>query len=394
HFAWMNQIDQKIMTDTISPEEEKALLRAVRRYEYPTFFFRKFYEVLLNYRQFLLIRLRYGAHQLVDDFIKKYQQRYWRSNQVSEKMHMATQDIVQQYARNESESDQWTSWLSDIFYDEDMDGLNRLFALVRLTFIGFNYRRFDGLLEKYQYLDQQFRSGKYYSKRLLLNYYSNRLLLHSKFKEYDQAIYYGKLSVRAKNHDYLFYATNLAAVQLRQNKAEDALATMKEAYPEMKSTPNLHAKIGFVAFYIKCLNQNGRYKNAENYAHSFLHAYKKEVLEYRWHIFFSAYLEAHLAQEQYNRVLKLIRQHRLQDLDRTYAKRANYLPTITWYYLLAQYKEGILKQDQLQKQMQGFLQTVDPESDKTSQVQDLLKVLQPHIPDIIKRLTVHPASSL
>ncbi|MEO1715449.1 MAG: hypothetical protein AAFU60_19140, partial [Bacteroidota bacterium] len=119
---------------------------------------------------------------------------------------------------------------------------------------GFNYRRFDGLLEKYQYLDQQFRSGKYYSKRLLLNYYSNRLLLHSKFKEYDQAIYYGKLSVRAKNHDYLFYATNLAAVQLRQNKAEGALLTMKEAYPEMKSTPNLHAKIGFVAFYIKCLN--------------------------------------------------------------------------------------------------------------------------------------------
>ncbi|MEO1715450.1 MAG: hypothetical protein AAFU60_19145, partial [Bacteroidota bacterium] len=125
HFAWMSQMDQKIMTDTISPEEEKALLRAVRRYEYPTFFFRKFYEVLLNYRQFLLIRMRYGAHQLVDDFIKKHQQRYWRSSQVSEKMHGATQDIVQQYARNESESDQWTSWLSDVFYDEDMDGLNR-----------------------------------------------------------------------------------------------------------------------------------------------------------------------------------------------------------------------------------------------------------------------------
>lgn len=41
-FKWMLNMERKIMTDSIELEEEKTLLKAVKSYEHPIFFFRKF----------------------------------------------------------------------------------------------------------------------------------------------------------------------------------------------------------------------------------------------------------------------------------------------------------------------------------------------------------------
>ena len=386
HYEWMSELDRKIMTDSILPNEEKELLRAIRQYEHPIFFFTRFFELAQNYRHFLLIRMRYEDHELVDDYLRKYRHLYEQSKEINEKLHQATLDIVKQYAENKAESKQWVQWLTEVFYDEQLDGLNRYLALVRLIFIGFNYRQFDFLQEKFDYLDQLFAKGVYYSKRILLNYYSNRLLLHSKFREFDQAVYYGYLSIRDKNHDYLYYATNLGAVLLRQQKQQEALEVMKEAYPEMKVTKNLHTKIGFVAFYIKCLNKNGRYRSAENYASTFLAAYKKEIFEYRWHIFFSSYLESLIHQSNYRKVLKVVRQNRLLELEKKYQDRANYLPTLLWYNAVAEYKELMIGEEELYGRMEGFMQTLAVHADKYSQAYELLLQLKQHIPRVVNRL--------
>lgn len=385
-YEWMAGLDRKIMTDNILPEEEKALLRAIRQYEHPSFFFAKFYELAQNYRLFLLVRLRYADHDLVEGFLHQYAEAYRRAIDTREKIHQATKDIVQQYAQADSESMQWEQWLSEVFYDETLDGLNRYLALVRLIFIGFNYRQFEPLLEKFDYLDQWFSQGKYYSRRILLNYYSNRLLLHSKFKEFDRAAYYGYLSIRDKTHDYLYYATNLAAVLLRQHKKEEALEVMKSAYPELKQTQNFHTRIGFVAFYLKCLNQNNRYRNAEGYGASFLRAYRKEILDYRWHLFFTAYFETLLGMGDYARIIKVARANRLLDLEKKYRANANYLPTISWYYSLAECKEGVHAEEELYLQMIQFVEALGPHSDKLPVIGELLQELHPHIPKVVNRV--------
>ncbi|MCB9284491.1 MAG: hypothetical protein H6563_10490 [Lewinellaceae bacterium] len=389
HFEWMSQLERKIMTDSILPEEEKQLLRTIRQYEHPSFYFVKFFELVQHYRHFLLIRLRYVDHELADQFIKKYDTAYQHCRSINDKLHQATLDIVNQYASDSSESIQWDRWLSEVFFDEQLDGHNRYLALVRLIFIGFNYRNFEPLLEKFDYLDRLFREGRYYSKRLLLNYYSNRLLLHSKFQEFDKAAYYGYLSIRSKNHDYLFYATNLAAVLLRQDKKEEALRIMREAYPEMKVTQNFHNKVGFVAFFIKCLNKNERYKNAENYASSFLRAYKKEIFEYRWHIFFTAYLETLMAMKDYKKMIRLIRQNRLLELEKKYKRRANYLPTLLWYNAVAEYKELMLDEEGLYQLLSEHINTLRQHPDRAPQVTDLLQELKEHIPRVVNRLLDH-----
>ena len=386
HFEWMSNLEKKISTDSITPEEEKQLLKTIRRYEHPSFYFTKFYELIGLYRHFLQIRMRYSDHQMASDFLAEYQAEYNRSIQIDKQMHLATQDIVGQYAKNNADSKHWEQWITEVFEDESLDGKNRYMALVRLIFNGFNYRKFEPLISKFDYLDELFKQGKYYSKRLLLNYYSNRLLLHSKFDEFDKAAYYGYLSIRAKNHDFLFYSTNLGAVLLRQNKAKEALEVMKGAYPEMKTTHNIHNKVGFVAFYMKCLNQNGRYKNAENYGNTFLRAYRKEIMDNRWHIFFSSYIEALLQQEEYRKIIKLVRHHRLLDRERQYQQRANYLPTLLWYHAVAEYKEMQRSESELHDLMAEFMDRLQDMPSKHTQCMELLQQLRPHIPKTVNRL--------
>lgn len=382
-FKWMSDLEGKVMTDSILPDEEKRLLKVIRNYQPPSYFFVKLYELAQNYRPFLLIRMRYKDYRQVDRFLEKHQSAYFRSKEIGKKMHQATLDIVKQYAENNAESKQWEQWLSEVYYDENLDGLNRYLALVRLIFIGFNYRKFDSLLEKFNYLDELFITGKYYSKRLLLNYYSNRLLLHSKYKQLDKATYYGYLSIRAKNHDFLLYSNNLCAILLRQEKSAAALKVVKAAAAEAKVTKNFHNKITHVAFYIESLNKNKQFQNAENYAKSFLQAFKKEIFEYRWHIFFTAYLDTLLHQEKYTVIIKVIQQNKLLEKEKDYQSRANYLPTIFWYHAVAAYKENLINEAELQSRLIKYTQDFKHDEGKFPLIINLLHQLRSFIPKTI-----------
>ncbi|MFN7115797.1 MAG: hypothetical protein ACK4TA_03305 [Saprospiraceae bacterium] len=385
-FEWMSEMERKIMTDSIDPQEEKQLVKAIREYEQLDFYFTKFYELVQNYRHFLLIRMRFAYHKVTDDFLKNYRSKYDECKAASERIHEATLDIVNQYSKNSAQSLHWENWLTEVFYNEALDGLNRYLALVRLTFVYLNYRKFEKLREKYDYLDALFTKGIYYSRRILLNYYGNRLILHSRFQEMDKAEYYGYLSVRGHNSDYLFYVNNLCAVLLRQKKHQEALQLMRTAYPEMKTTASFHSKVGFVAFYLKCLNNNHQYRNAEHYAGSFLQAYRKEIFEYRWHVFFSSYLEALLRQEKYSDLLKVVRKYHLLERERDYRKSANYLPTILWYEAVARYKEIQLGKEELETMLQQSLENLDNIEAKQYALRDLLEQVKPLIPGVINRL--------
>jgi hypothetical protein len=394
-FNWMCEMEKRIMTDNIDPAEEKVLLKKIREFSLPVFYFTKFYELVETYRHFLLIRLRYDDHRLVDEFLKDYQQAYQRSKQISEQIHTATADIINQFATTETgETRQWEDWLIDVFYDDTLDGLNRYLALVRLTFLYLNYRKLDQLRDKYDYLDNQFRQGQYYSKRLLLNYYHNRMLLHTKCREYDQAIYYGYLSIRQKNNDYLLYVNNLSGVLLRQRRVEDAMEVLRTALPDMKSSKNYFNKIGYVSFYVHTLNLSGKARSAENYAEAFLQAYRQEIIKYRWHLFFSAYLQSLLMQEKYAKALRTIRKFKLLEREKRYRKHAGHLPIILWYQMICEYKEGMLTRQQLQLRIQQQLRESAEDGDKQTNLKDLLREIRNYVPDILRGLEENSISML
>ncbi|MBL7818964.1 MAG: hypothetical protein JNL70_28445 [Saprospiraceae bacterium] len=382
-YDWIARTNQSIMTDSITPEEEKNLLKTIKDYPLSTaFYFIKFYELVKDYRQFLLIRMRYAEHRQADNFLKDNKERYDYCSAVSEKMHEATLDIVHQYSQHDVEPPHdWESWLTNCFYDEKLDGLNRYLALVRLTFLYNNYRKFEKLLVNYDAIDALFRKGIYYSKRLLVNYYGNRLLLHTRFNEFDKAEYYGYLSTRVKNNDYLHYINNLCSILLRGRKNEAALKLMRQAHPEMKRTQSFHNKIGFMGFYTKALNVNGLCRNGESYVESFLRVYKNEVFEHRWHLFFTAYLESLLGQKKYVKLLQIVKRFKLLDRERQYRKNAAYLPTVLLYNALAEFKDEKITFKDLNKVFQQEKTAFADRKDRQQQFLDVAKTIGEHLTD-------------
>jgi hypothetical protein len=375
-------LDRKVITDSITPAEEKQILAAVRKYDKPYFYFTKFYELLENYRHFLLIRLRYDEHKVVNAFLKKHKAAYQRSRKVFSTLHTATEDIIEQHAAQSRDPRKWETWLTEVFYDEKLDGHNRYLALVRLTFMYVNYREFEKLAPMYDYLDDMFRRGENYSRRLVANYYANRLIYHAKFDELEDAEWYGRLSVRYRNTEYLYYVTNLSAILLRRGKSEASLHLMKEAFPHLKHTPNYHHKTGFVAFYLRSLNECGQCANAERYAETFIRSYKDHLFAQRWHIFFTAYLQSLLLQEKYSKLLRVARKYGLLKREAEYQKRALYLPTITWYHAVAQYKETELNLTELEQLLVDSSQAMKEDAHKLRLVIDLADELKPHIPGV------------
>ncbi|MCB0662844.1 MAG: hypothetical protein KDC24_08895 [Saprospiraceae bacterium] len=352
-FEWMSDMEREIMTDSIQPSGEKRLLKALKQYTPSSFYFTRFYDLLKMYRHFLLIRMRYNDHALVEAYLQENQEDYDRNVQILEKLHEATGDIVHHYSGRKSESHQWERWLNSVFYDEALDGSIRYMAFIRLAFMQFNYGNVDALVEPLNYLDEAFQDGQYYSGRILANYYNTRLMLHSRFGEYQKAMFYGYLSIRNKTHDYILYVNNLCAVLLRLGKNEEALELMKVASPEMKNTKNYHNKIGFVAFYMESLIKNDLFKNAENYGNTYLKAFENEILQHRWHLFFSVYFEALLHRNDFTKIFRLARKYKLVERDKAYENKANYLPTIPCLLEIAKYQSGSIRE----KELKQFLQT-------------------------------------
>lgn len=333
-------LDARVMTDHVLPADEKQILGLIRSQNRLPFYFMRTYELIRNYQSFLLIRVRHQYHELVSTYLNQNHPAYLRSRDIFEKLNLATRDIISQYSFRVPESVEWEEFLRDVSFDESLDGLNRYDAIVRLTFLYYNYNRLDRIATLYDYLDGQFAKGNFYSRRILLNYYSNRLMLHAKQNESEKAESYGYLSIRDKSSDYIHYLNNLSAVLLRNSKPQRALQLMQEAIPELKKTISYHNRVGFASLFIRALNAVGKPAEGESYASSFFRAYRDKILLYRWHSFFSAWLQSMVMQENYRQVLTVCRRQKIMEREKSYSERPAYLPAISWYYRLSMFKTG------------------------------------------------------
>ncbi|GAB1404662.1 MAG: hypothetical protein PHX54_08345 [Lentimicrobiaceae bacterium] len=384
YYHWLLQTDLKIMTDSISPREEDALIKMIKGFKKPPYYFVRFYELIRNYRFYLLIRFRYGYNRIVDRFLTDYQPLYTECTGINLSLHEATIDIVDQYTLNKTESRKWESWLKEIFYNDKIDGLNRYLAIVRLTLIYFNYKEYDKLDKIYDDLDVLMQNGEFYSRRILLNYYSNRVMLHSRRNELEKAVNYGFLSIRQHSGDYLHYVNNLCAVLLRLNHNSKALRLMQQSFPELKHTKSPHNRIGFASFYIRALNKNKRSREAAEYAETFLNNTKEDILTFRWHTFFAAYMQSLMAQEAYTRLLNISRKFKLMELEQDYKRRAVYIPTVSWYYAVAAFKELEINLAELIKAIHEPALPLLNDPHKCRLMADLVLELHSHVPEVFK----------
>lgn len=365
--------EKLIMTDAITKEDEKELIKIIKTSDSSHFNFIKLYDISRVYRHYLQIRLRYKDFEIVHLFIHRYRTDYEYSKLVNDKLHDATNEIINHFVHKKDSQNDWYPWLKSVFYNEALDGYNRLLAWVRIVFIAHNKRSYEILEDKFDYFDKMIKSGHFYSRRILVNFYSQYLLYHASFQNLEKATYYGYLSIKEINNDYLYYVNNLVAILLRTKKPNEAYDILKTSQNVAKESPNFHSKIGHTSFMIFALIDLQKAKQAENHAFVFLTAYKKEIFDHRWHLFFTAYFKAMLAIGNFPGIAKNYSTYKLKDKDIQYSESANYTPSIPWMYHLAMYKLGEFTIHQLQNKLHE-LHTKTKEYHSTMGNDDLIEI--------------------
>lgn len=385
-FEWLITTERKILTDIIVPADEAEILVHIKIIKPTYYYFIRFYELLQYYRDYLLVRNRTKHNKVVSDYLDEYQDNYHKSTEVNRQLNIVAAQIVTREITNEADLLESEAQLAKVYYDENLDAYTRYRAVVRLTIYYYNNRQFDKLLVAYEHLEECFKTPIFYSKRLLANYYANRAMMHLKLNELEQAEKYGYLSIKNNNSDYLLYLINLCGVLLKQGKKAEVYELMRNAIPEIKNTNNNYYKIGFVAFYIRTLIINENYDKAVEYATGYFDAYKKEIFEHRWHLFFCAYLQALVHAEKYTKVLALCRRYKLVEKEKQRIDRADYLPTIQFYAFFSEYSESIISKDKFIASIIKASQHLVKEQYHARKIFELLDELAQFMPEEIKHI--------
>lgn len=386
-YDWLLSIERDVMSDAITPEEERALMDQALLTQPSRYYFIRFYQVMQHYRDYLMVRNRIRYYEQVTEYLEKYHSNFIKATSLNNEMNIAAERIVKQLESTDEEFLKWEELLIGIYYDESIDGYTRYRAAVRLTILYYTNREFERLLSIYEHLDKQFRTNLFYSKRILANYYHNRAMMHSKLNELDMAEKYGFLSIRQKNSDYLFYLVSLCGILLSKGKSSKALRMMSSSMPELKNTNSFHSKIGFASFYIKTLTASDQAEKAVSYGTTFFDGYKKEVFEYRWHLFFSAYMQALLKAEKYSKIISLSRRYKLITKEKQFVGKAMYLPVILWYTTLSEYMEGNINRDKFIDTIQKSAKSLIVGKHKTQKIIDLLNDLAFVLPEEVKHIS-------
>lgn len=359
HLHWINSSLRAILLDNVPLELDQGILRAIKITKGSDYYFMYFYEMLLQYRHYLLIRMRYQVYQKVNEYIEKWQFDYKRTRLVFEQMHQATYDIIGTGEAQRNEAIQWSKWLLENFRHEGLDGLNRYMAAIRYIFICLRYNALEELENILKELDDFFNNGKNYSKRILVNYYDNMLVLYDQKELYEEARRYGYLSIKYEHPDAIIYRNNLVNVLIKMNRFEEALDVIESAHFKLKNTRNFHSAIGFVANQIRCLTRVGKIKEAITKGSIFLQGYTKQILTYRWHRFFAAYHGALLSNERYAEIVKNTEKYNLHTREKEQISQRKYKMILNFYYLIAQLRLGHIADAVFRKQLTAYRDTDD-----------------------------------
>ena len=381
---WLLDFKRKLFLDLITSEEEKKILEYVKAYKKIGFNFMNVYEIMKEYRSYLLIRLRYGDHEIVNDFLNKYSSAYEKSRKIQEKLYQATIEITENYTGNSDKNIVWEKWLKKVFLTDGVNGSNRYKAFILLAFLYNSNRNTEKLKLIFDEIDHFFSQGEMYCRRLLYNYYSSRVLLHSKQNEIEKAIYYGKLSVRQNNEDTLMYVNNLVSIYLRARAFPEAKILLESYESHYEKSHNHYRRISYISYYLRILFELGLYQKAENIGSYFLKKFTKEIFEFRWHHFFTSYINILLIQEKYNDILALEQKYNIIELEKKRQHKNNFIPNLAWSILLAYYMENKISKNQLINFIDESLEGVSADNSVMEKAEKILTKNLPELDRIFK----------
>lgn len=381
---WMLDLDEKIITDKISREEEQFLIQKIQQVKATDYYFARFYEMVEHYRDYLLIRVRKRYYEPVFRYLNENYLKYIQAVEINKQLNQATKDIVQFKKTSETELLQWQLFLHETLKNPHINGDSRYKALIRLSLLFYRKRDFTQLESVFDFLDEEFKGSTFYSKRILANFYANRSMVLAKTGKQEQAEKYAYLSVKIQNNDYFFYINNLIYILHEHKKYSEALKIACQAIPLLKRTNSFYNQIGFTALYIRSLNHTNQSHAAVSYAQSFFEAYKKEIFDFRWHLFFTAFFEALLLQEKYEIIINYCKRYQLVKRERTEQNLKSQNNIIYWFFLFSAYMTAQISEQKVKSAFRDFINNEQVGFESQERINRLTKDMQTYFPDFIR----------
>jgi tetratricopeptide (TPR) repeat protein len=199
-------------------------------------------------------------------------------------------------------------------------------------------------------LEKAIFDGDFYSRRILANFYANKLLLLNYRGKFEEAAFCGRQSIKHYTEDFLYYLNNYSSVLMHLNRCEIALSNMDRSMKVFKSTRDKGRKVIFISNYCRCLNRLGQYKKSVRIARRFLDEMGTQIMQYRWHYFFRIFFFALLQANESEQMMKIERKFKLVDRER----KSGLLPYLAILKLGASYREVRLSQKEFDSQLSSL----------------------------------------
>jgi tetratricopeptide (TPR) repeat protein len=348
YYEWISKANYLINIDAIPPEEQTRILREIEIFEPGWYHMGSFYRLVERFDEYLVRRYREKDLKSVRAFLSSNRKNYLRNLETSEKINSITDRVV--FGRGNGELNKDLSWLLKVFYDEELSKKNRYGALVSFMMYHINLKNIDQVIEPMRILEKAIFDGDFYSRRILANFYANKLLLLNYRGKFEEAAFCGRQSIKHYTEDFLYYLNNYSSVLMHLNRCEIALSNMDRSMKVFKSTRDKGRKVIFISNYCRCLNRLGQYKKSVRIARRFLDEMGTQIMQYRWHYFFRIFFFALLQANESEQMMKIERKFKLVDRER----KSGLLPYLAILKLGASYREVRLSQKEFDSQLSSL----------------------------------------
>jgi len=386
-FYWMLELDRKIHFDNIRFEDEKKLLHYLKIIKPSSYYFIRFFEIVISYRDFILIRNKTENYSSIINFIKTNQYLYDESQKRNKALNIAATKIMKNNNIDEiQDSGKWEVLLKRITLNIKIDGFTRYKALIRLSFLYYHNKEYAKLKNVLESFDIELKTSAFYSKRILANYYNNVAILYRKMHNYEFSRTYGYYAIKQENTDFLRYTNNLCSVLLKLKKDDEALKLMKGIPPDIRKTASAYNRTRFMSFYMNSLFRNNKLKEAFVIGERYIENSYKEIINHSWDMFFSSYFQILIHLENYTKIQSIEKKFNLLNIGKYKREKGKYLPKIHWYYLLAQFEDGKIGYTKFQDNLIFSIKTLKNNNFDTEKIDTLLSEVSLFCPNLIKEV--------
>jgi tetratricopeptide (TPR) repeat protein len=371
YYEWISRINYLITTDAIPPEEQTRILRETESFTPGWFHAESFFRAMENYEGYLLIRYREKDYKIVRKFLESHREAIETNREIDAQIKAITEKMVLEgNIETASLEPLHLRWLDGIFHNETLSKKTRYQALLMYNMHHINIRSIANLLEPMAELEGSILKGEYYSRRIVANFYANKLLILNYLGKYQQAAFCGLQSIKHHTEDYLYYLNNYSSVLMHLERYSDALEQMQESFPLYKSTRDKSRRLIFVSNYCRCLNKLGNFQQSARLAESYLDEIGNQVFTYRWNYFFRVFFSALYLKGQSEKLLRIEKKFNLAEKER----KSGFLPYIALLRLGASYQEMKVAEKVFQKQLATIKQEIKGK-DK-AEMRELLRMIE------------------